>query len=83
MNEVLRMALEANGRFRDFSCLALYNTEGEADVIYGPQVTIREEEAFLRSLNKAEPKVVLGDTENGQGMILFGVSVGYLSLIHI
>lgn len=77
MNEVLRMALEANGRFRDFSCLALYNTEGEADVIYGPQVTIREEEAFLRSLNQAEPKVVLGDTEDGQGMILFGVSVGY------
>ncbi len=40
-------------------------------------MTIREEESFLRSLNQAEPKIVLGDTASGQGMLLLGVSVGY------
>ena len=77
LNEVAVMALEANGVSRDFSYLALYNTEGQADIIYGQPVTIRQEESFLRSLNQAEPKIVLGDTADGQGMLLFKVSVGY------
>ena len=72
---VERMA--ASGRSRDFTYLALYNTEGQADIIYGEAVTIREEESFLRSLNQAEPKIVLGDTADGQGMLLLGVPVGY------
>nr|WP_317399462.1 hypothetical protein [uncultured Gemmiger sp.] len=41
------------GRARDFAYLALYNTEGKADVIYGEPVTIREEDAFLASLHRA------------------------------
>lgn len=65
------------GRARDFAYLALYNTEGKADVIYGEPVTIREEDAFLASLNRADPKVVLADTTDGEGLLLFGVSVGY------
>ena len=77
MDEVAVMALSANGMSRDFSYLALYNTEGKADILYGEPVTIRETESFLRSLNQAEPKIVLGDTAEGGGMLLLGVSVGY------
>ena len=77
MDEVAVMALSANGMSRDFSYLALYNTEGEADILYGEPVTIRETESFLRSLNRAEPKIVLGDTAEGDGLLLLGVSVGY------
>lgn len=69
-------ALTSSGLSREFTYLALYNTEGEADIIYGEPVTIREEGAFLRSLNQAEPKIVLADTASGEGMLL-GVSVGY------
>lgn len=77
MDETAVRALTASGRSRDFVYLALYNTQGQADILYGEPVTIREEEAFLRSLNQAEPKIVLGDTAGGQGMLLFRVSVGY------
>ena len=77
MDEASVQTLAASGRSRDFSYLALYNTEGQADIIYGEPVVIREEDAFLRSLNQAEPKIVLADTDDGQGMLLFGVSVGY------
>ena len=77
MDESAVEALSSSGRSRDFSYLALYNTEGQADIIYGEPVTIREEESFLHSLNQAEPKIVLGDTASGQGMLLFEVSVGY------
>ena len=77
MDEVAVMALSDSGRSRDFSYLALYNTEGRADILYGEPVTIRETETFLHSLNQAEPKIVLGDTAEGEGLLLLGVSVGY------
>ena len=77
MDEAAVQSLAANGQSRDFTYLALYNTEGEADIIYGEPVTIREQESFLHSLNQAEPMIVLGDTASGQGMLLLGVSVGY------
>ena len=77
MDEDAVQSMTASGRSRDFTYLALYNTDGHADILYGEPVTIREEDAFLRSLNQAEPKIVLGDTASGQGMLLLGVSVGY------
>ena len=77
MDDAAVQAMTASGRSRDFIYLALYNTEGRADILYGDPVTIREEEAFLRSLNQAEPKIVLGDTADGQSLLLLGVSVGY------
>ena len=69
--------MTSSGRSRDFVYLALYNTEGQADILYGEPVTIREQDAFLRSLNQAEPKIVLGDTASGEGLLLLEVSVGY------
>ena len=69
--------MTSSGRSRDFVYLALYNTEGQADILYGEPVTIREQDAFLRSLNQAETKIVLGDTASGEGLLLLEVSVGY------
>lgn len=77
MDEQAIQDLTASGQSRDFPYLALYNTEGKADIIYGEPVTIREEDAFLESLNQAEPKIVLGDTADGESMLLLGISVGY------
>ena len=77
MDEDTVQTLTEKGRARGFTYLALYNTDGQADILYGEPVTIREEDRFLDSLNQAEPKVVLGDTAAGQGVLLLGVSVGY------
>ena len=49
MDEQAIQDLTASGQSRDFPYLALYNTEGKADIIYGEPVTIREEDAFLES----------------------------------
>lgn len=77
IDEAVIRSMSTAARARDFVYLALYNTEGKADVLYGEPVTIREEDEFLASLNRADPKVVLADTADGEGLLLFGVSVGY------
>ena len=77
MDDATVEALTGSARLHGFTYLALYDTEGHADIIYGDTVTVREPDAFLESLNRAEPKIVLGDTADGQGVLLFGVSVGY------
>lgn len=77
IDETVIRSMTTAARARDFEYLALYNTEGKADVLYGEPVTIREEDEFLASLNRADSKVVLADTADGEGLLLFGVSVGY------
>ena len=77
IDEAVIRSMSTAARARDFEYLALYNTEGKADVLYGEPVTIREEDEFLASLNRGDPKVVMADTADGEGLLLFGVSVGY------
>ncbi len=77
IDEKVIQSMTTAAQARDFDYLALYNTEGKADVLYGEPVTIRKEDAFLASLNQANPKVALADTADGEGLLLFGVSVGY------
>lgn len=77
IDEDFLQSMTTAAQARDFTYLALYNTEGKADVLYGEPVTIRKEDAFLASLNQANPKVVLADAADGEGLLLFGVSVGY------
>lgn len=77
MDDATLEALAGSAKLYGFTYLALYDTEGQADIIYGDALTVREPDAFLESLNRAEPKIVLGDTDDGQGVLLFGVSVGY------
>ena len=50
-------ALTDSGRSREFVYLALYDTEGEADVIYGEEITVIDERSFLDSLNRRKRKL--------------------------
>ena len=69
--------LTIGAQARDFTYLALYSTEGTADVIYGEDVSIVSNEPFLEALNRDEKKVVVGETDSGEKLLLLGVSVGY------
>ncbi len=73
----VRQQMNEHAALRDFSYLALYATDGYADVIHGEPVTILNEGAFLRSLNNAEQKVSTGVTASGERLLLLGISVGY------
>ena len=77
LDEKVIEALTNSGRSREFVYLALYNTEGEADVIFGEELTVIDERSFLDSLNRAEKKVAIGETADGKTLLLYGISVGY------
>lgn len=61
---------------RGFTYLALCSTEGDFDVIYGPEIEVVDLDGFLASLNQAERKVAVGIAED-EKVLLLGVSVGY------
>ena len=73
----VRQQMNDHAALRDFSYLALYATDGYADVIHGEPVTVLNEGAFLLSLNNAERKVSIGVTPSGEKLLLLGISVGY------
>ena len=62
---------------REFSYLALYSTDGHAEVITGEPLSINDEAAFLHALNKGEKSVVSALTSSGKKFIILGISVGY------
>ena len=66
-----------NGLSRDFCYLALYDTQGKAEVFYGGEVSVIDPEGFLESMNKNERKVLAGRAADGELLLLYGVSVGY------
>lgn len=77
LDETVIAALTGSGKSREFVYLALYDTAGEADVIYGEEVIVIDERSFLDSLNQAKKKVAIGETAGGETLLLYGISVGY------
>lgn len=75
-DEMIR-SLQAGGKARNFDFLALLNTEGELETVYGEDMTLVGKESFLKSLNRGKKKVALAQNMSGEDYILFGVSVDY------
>lgn len=69
--------LKMNGQTRNFDFLALYTMDGEMQVIYGESVEIKDEDAFLDSLNSDDSKIASATTESGNDLLLMGVSIIY------
>lgn len=74
---------EAIDRFKslgenvEFEYLALYNTDGEAQLIYGDPLTLDNTALFMESLNSGKEMAAIGRSESGTASVLYGVSVGY------
>ena len=76
-SEATRRELRTSAVLREFSYLALYSTDGHAEVITGEPLSINDEAAFLHALNKGEKSVVSALTSSGKKYIILGISVGY------
>lgn len=71
-NEMADMAI-----LREFTHLSIYDTEGNAELIYGEDVEVENKESFLEAVNKGDTMITLGETDDGTLMVIYGISVGY------
>ena len=69
--------LTTAGQSRNFSYMALYSTQGSVDVLYGEDVTLYNADVFLDALNQADSMVTMGQSPDGETLLVFGTSVGY------
>ncbi len=77
LDQTTRERLKRAAAYRGFVHLALYSTEGEAEVLCGEDVALENKEIFLVSMNSGDKLVTLGTTAGGEMMLLYGISVGY------
>ena len=77
LDQTTREQFERAAAYRGFIHLALYSTEGEAEVLYGEDVVVEDKEIFLADMNNGDKLVTLGTTAGGETMLLYGISVGY------
>ena len=76
-HEKARQELRSSALLREFTHLALYATDGTAEVIFGEPVAVMDEAAFLQALNRGEKNVASGVTPSGRELVILGVSVGF------
>ena len=76
-SESTRRELRSSAELREFTYLALYSTDGHAEVIIGEPLRINDEAAFLHALNTGEKNVASAITSSGKEFIILGISVGY------
>ena len=74
-----RIALTYNARARGFESLAFYSSNGQFDMIYGQQLSVRDPVSFLSSLSRGEEKMAIGSDATGESIILMGVPASFLS----
>ena len=65
ITEEERERFEKLGRNVEFEYLALYNTKGEAQIIYGEPLTLDNPDIFMESLNKGEEMAAIGRRADG------------------
>ncbi len=66
-----------SARVRNFSYLALYDEDGNCDVICGEPVALLEGDTFLEDLAKSGRKVTSGRTRQDERVLLLGVGASY------
>lgn len=76
-NQKLIDELNLSAKIREFTYLALYSTDGNAEVLLGDDVKIIDKNAFIHALNTGEKNVASGISESGSELVILGVSVGY------
>ena len=69
--------LAATGAARGFSQLALLNSLGEFEMIYGENLVITDPPPFLETLGQGGSKVAVGSDGKGENLVLLGVPCSY------
>ena len=69
--------LSRDGQIREFDYLALYDENGNFEMIYGENVSIIHPEPFMKSLSNGEKKVSVALNESGEKVLIMGIPVSY------
>lgn len=77
LDEDIKNRLTRIAQLRQFTHLFLYDTQGNAELIYGKALEIEDKEAFLEAMNDDRQMVTVGRSEDGALVVLYGISVGY------
>ncbi len=73
----LEEELTLSGQVRGFSYLALYGEDGATDIIYGEPISIADEIPFREDLMQEDKKLVVGETDAGDTVMLFVTQADY------
>lgn len=69
--------IERDGKIREFEYLALYDSNGVFDMIYGEEISPIHPEPFLESLKNGDNKVSVGLDVSGEKVLLMGIPISY------
>lgn len=61
----------------DFKYLALYDQEGNFDMLCGETISLFDPEAFLNTMKNGEKKIAMGKTESGENIVVIGIPGSY------
>ena len=76
-NEDIINDLIESAKIREFTYLALYSTDGHAEILLGDNVNIVNEHDFIDSMNDGKRNVASGISASGHELAILGISVGY------
>lgn len=62
---------------RGFNYLALYDHEGNFDMLCGEQIELEDPESFMNSIRKGDKKIAAGRVEDGSRIVIVGIPAPY------
>lgn len=65
------------GKVRDFSCLALMDSEGNIEMIYGDAIHLIDPNPFINSLSSGKRKAAIGMNVKEEDIIITGIPAVY------
>lgn len=65
------------GKVRDFNCLALMDSEGNIEMIYGDAIHLIDPDPFINSLNSGKRKAAIGMNVKEEDVIITGIPAVY------
>lgn len=57
----------------DFKYLALYDQDGNFDMLCGEPISLFDPDAFMRTMQNGEKKIAIGKTESGENIVIVGI----------
>lgn len=57
----------------DFKYLALYDQDGNFDMLCGETISLVDPEAFMKTMKDGSKKIAIGKTESGENIVIVGI----------
>lgn len=77
MDQTVKDRLTRMAQLRQFSHLSLYDVDGNVEIIYGKNIEVENQDAFIAALNADQTTITIGNASDGTTLLLYGISVGY------